>query len=231
MATRGSSASARSAVIVGKENICPDIRRELANTSRSPLPEGFRRAPLQDITHVLSPVNIPLNDGDSSDLGLCRPLRKRSKCLDAPSSTTSCESEPHSSAQAWRGLRKCEALEVSVRIAQAEAAVKHTKDNGVLQVEERSAKVAHVVEVAKAEPAGDLRDPAEIKSEERLQERAAILGESEPGTKLGELQFVGGLSKLKSSKRSPNSGSSSSTRSSLRSAQQKPKMSSLMKLR
>ena len=53
-----------------KENVCPSsagfrapatmASRTQRSAGRSPLPQGFPRAPLQDITHVLSPL-APLN--------------------------------------------------------------------------------------------------------------------------------------------------------------------------
>ncbi|MCO5574875.1 hypothetical protein L7F22_028668 [Adiantum nelumboides] len=233
MTTRGSTAAARSVAVVGKENICPNISRDAANASRSPLPEGFPRAPLQDITHILSPINVALDDGDSSDLGLRKPLRKRSKCLHSPSSTATCELKPQSSHHAWRGLRKCEAFETSVGLLHAEAGSKHTEDNEFSQVAERSASNTEITCITMTGIAIDRRPHlADIDSEEVVEQdrRADMKDEIKPNSEDENLPSVGGLSKAMAPRRQPN-GSSSFTRPSSRSAQQKPKISNLMKLR
>ncbi|MCO5581660.1 hypothetical protein L7F22_035549 [Adiantum nelumboides] len=234
MTTRGSTAAARSVAIVGKENICPNIRRDAANASRSPLPEGFPRAPLQDITHILSPINVALNDGDSSDLGVCKPLRKRSKCLEAPCSTATCESKPQSSHQTWKGLRKCEPVETSVGLLHAEAGSKQTEGDEFPQVAERSASNAEMACITMTRIAIDSRrHPAVIDSEEVVEQdrRADSKEESKLNSEVKNLPSVGGLSKAVAPRRQQRNDSTSFTCPSSRSAQQKPKMSHLMKLR
>ncbi|KAH7404185.1 hypothetical protein KP509_15G014100 [Ceratopteris richardii] len=96
--------------VMGKENISPSDSHDPVRTIRSPLPAGFPRAPLQDITSVLCRQNVTVDDEKSSDSGDMNPLRKRFKCVGGAKVSAdklTCESESHSFDLKLRCLHDC----------------------------------------------------------------------------------------------------------------------------
>ncbi|MCO5581323.1 hypothetical protein L7F22_035203 [Adiantum nelumboides] len=100
-----------------KENICPleasVAAAEMMAGRRSPLPLGFPRSPLQDITHIIYPPNIWPEEGDS----LSGQVQK--KCKKENSAEVKALDVNVSSSGSWRGLKSCVHLRIQAEEHQA----------------------------------------------------------------------------------------------------------------
>ncbi|KAI5082275.1 hypothetical protein GOP47_0002018 [Adiantum capillus-veneris] len=119
-----------------KENICPLEARlttsEMICSSRSPLPPGFPRSPLQDITHIIYPPNI-WPEGDDP---LSGQLHK--KCKKENSAEVEAPIVNVGSSGSWKGLKSCVHVRLQADVHQAEE-VMSAQVNPVLISPERGA--------------------------------------------------------------------------------------------
>lgn len=196
------------------------------SATRSPLPEGYPRAPLQDITHVLSPLNIlPDHEGGAlTELGQCRHGSKRPKCgADTLASTTcTARSDCERSASEWRGLRKCVALlatnnDVEIAIG---SSTDGTSNTGPLE------EAKHLTASTELTGGAETTSAVEIKEE-------ALLHRDMADTEMLKLETeeTSKSARLKPKRPGKLNASGPATRASLRSSSDKQKMSSLMKFR
>ncbi|KAH7280675.1 hypothetical protein KP509_36G008600 [Ceratopteris richardii] len=72
----------------GKENSCPSINDDAMCSGRSCLSDGFSRAALKEISGVLSQDNTGMDDGSSLNIGSLKPSRKRFKYVDEAEDST-----------------------------------------------------------------------------------------------------------------------------------------------
>ncbi|MCO5603716.1 hypothetical protein L7F22_057867 [Adiantum nelumboides] len=108
-----------------KENICPleasVAAAEMMGGRRSPLPLGFPRSPLQDITHIIYPPNIWPEEDDS----LSGQVQK--KCKKENSAEVKALNVNVSGRGNWRSLKSCLHLKI-------EAEEHHAEETGSEQV-------------------------------------------------------------------------------------------------
>eukprot|EP00250_Pteridium_aquilinum_P028411 c37102_g1_i1 orf=31-867(+) len=138
---RGRASRPRLVGASNKENICPFKGSSAAaemGRRRSPLPEGFPRSPLQDITHIICPNNIwP----ESEDPPTGQVHKKSKKGLLAES----CTANKTESDLSWKGVMPC----LPVRLGTNEAQIEETSNDKVNAKQSTVNKVVATCEEAK----------------------------------------------------------------------------------